>query len=437
MRLAARFAAKGVMKPPPWSWSYHGQTLNRRALCRYLMRRCFMVLASEDFHPIRARACVVTARVGSFRLMSGFTPSLEKRLQLMKARHGELEKELAAMHEGGSGNRMQPQKLASLNKELSDLSEVVELMAHLNKQRSDLAFLEITLNDPDPEMAAMAKEEVERAREGVSSLEGAILRLLLPRDDGDDRNLILEVRAGTGGDEAGLFTAEVFTMYERYAALNRWRFDILTYQKGDIGGLREATASVSGSEAYQKLKYESGVHRVQRVPVNDVRIHTSAMTVAVLPEPQDVDLRIDNKDLKIDVYRASGAGGQHVNTTESAVRVTHIPTGVVVAIQDERSQHKNKDKALKILRARVYEKERERIMAQQASDRKLQVGSGDRSERIRTYNFAQDRITDHRVSLSKHGMERMLNGELLEDFSAALRGKEETEKLQQLLEGTG
>ncbi len=361
----------------------------------------------------------------------------------MRARHAEVEEELNALHTAAASSSssssagLPPQRLAALSKELAELSELVELIGELEKNRTDAKFLDETAkNDPDPEMAAMAREEVAQAKDAVVALEERVLRRLLPKEDGDDnRGLILEVRAGTGGDEASLFAGEVFGMYARYAAAQQWRFEILNESKNEFGGLKEAAAAVQGHLAYPLLKYESGVHRVQRVPVNDSRLHTSAATVAVLPEPQEVDFRLDPRDLKFDVFRASGAGGQHVNTTESAVRVTHLPTGIVVSIQDERSQHKNKDKAIKILRARVYEREQARIMAEQASARKSQVGSGDRSERIRTYNFAQDRVTDHRISLSKHGIDRMMEGEMLGEFSDALRSAEEAEQLRQLLEG--
>lgn len=383
------------------------------------------------------------------RHLSTFTPAVLTRLDQMRVRHAQVEEELNGLHTAASADGGQPQqqyqpgsqpaavRLAALSKELAELSELVELIEDLEKHRADVRFLEETAKgDPDPEMAAMAKEDVTSARETVAALEERVLRRLLPKDDGDDdRGVILEVRAGTGGDEASLFAGEVFGMYERFAAAQKWRFEILSASRNEFGGLKEAAAAVQGHLAYPVLKFESGVHRVQRVPVNDSRLHTSAATVAVLPEPQEVDFKLDARDLKFDVYRASGAGGQHVNTTESAVRVTHMPTGIVVAIQDERSQHKNKDKAIKILRARVYEREQAKVMAAQASTRKSQVGSGDRSERIRTYNFAQDRVTDHRISLSKHGIDRMMGGDMLEEFSEALQSAEEAEKLRQLLEG--
>nr|AMK98482.1 mitochondrial peptide chain release factor 1 [Monodopsis sp. MarTras21] len=370
--------------------------------------------------------------------MSTFTQAVLNRLETMKARHAEVETELNEMHSTTSSTSVPPHRLAQLSKELATLSEMVALIEDLEAKRAEVGFLEKTLDDPDPEMAAMAKDELESAREAVVEMERVVLKRLLPKDEGEeDRGLILEVRAGTGGDEASLFANEIFAMYEKFASANRWRFEILNSSRNEFGGIKEAAAAVQGHEAYIKMKYESGVHRVQRVPVNDSRLHTSAATVAVLPEPHEVDFKLEQRDLKFDVFRASGAGGQHVNTTESAVRVTHIPTGTVVSIQDERSQHKNKDKAIKILRARVYEREQARVMAEQASERKSQVGSGDRSERIRTYNFAQDRVTDHRISLTKHGIDRMMEGEMLEEFALAMKEAEEAEKLKQLLEGDG
>nr|AMK98476.1 mitochondrial peptide chain release factor 1 [Trachydiscus minutus] len=368
------------------------------------------------------------------RSLATFSPAIVNRLAMVQTRYNELEAELNALHVG-SGKQPTPQQLAKLNREHSELSELVQLLHQLEEKQKEEKDLQSLSKDPDPEIANMAKEELGKVQEGLESLHAEVLRCLLPRDEGGDRGVVLEVRAGTGGDEAALFTAEIFIMYQKYASLRGWRFEVLTESKSDLGGYKEASAAIQGDQVYQRLKHESGVHRVQRVPVNDTRLHTSAATVAVLPEPEEVDLRLDPRDLKYDVFRASGAGGQHVNTTESAVRVTHIPTGIVVAIQDERSQHKNKDKALKILRARIFEKEQERVRQEQASERSRQVGSGDRSERIRTYNYAQDRVTDHRVNLTKYGIERMLSGEMVEEYTRALLQAEETEKLKQLLEG--
>jgi len=256
----------------------------------------------------------------------------------------------------------------------------------------------------------------------------------LPRDAADDKNAILEVRAGTGGDEAALFAADLLRMYQRYADKNRWKFDILSSSDTGIGGIKEASVEISGKGVFARLKYESGVHRVQRVPETESggRIHTSAATVAVLPEAEDVDVEINDSDLRIDTYRAQGAGGQHVNTTDSAVRITHLPTGIVVQQQDEKSQHKNRAKALKILRARIYDAEREAQANARAEDRRNQIGSGDRSERIRTYNFPQGRVSDHRINLTLHKLERVLEGEALDEIIDALTAEDQAQKLAEV-----
>jgi peptide chain release factor 1 len=264
-------------------------------------------------------------------------------------------------------------------------------------------------------------------------LEHDIKLLLLPKDAADDHNVILEVRAGTGGDEAAIFAGDLFRMYQRYAASKGWRVEVISASEGEHGGYKEIIANISGSGAYAHLKFESGVHRVQRVPATEAqgRIHTSAATVAVLPEAEDVDIQIDEKDLRIDVYRSSGPGGQSVNTTDSAVRITHIPTGLVVAQQDEKSQHKNKAKAMKILRARLYERERERLDAERSATRRGQVGSGDRSERIRTYNFPQGRVTDHRINLTLYKLDQVIEGPALEELVQALMTEHQAELLAQ------
>ena len=286
----------------------------------------------------------------------------------------------------------------------------------------------------DKELAPMARDEIERLDEELPGLEHQVQLMLLPKDAADERNIILEVRAGTGGDEAALFAGDLFRMYSRYAQLQGWQVEVMSASEGEVGGYKEIIAEISGRGVFAKMKFESGVHRVQRVPVTegDGRIHTSAATVAVLPEPEEVDIDIDEKDLRIDVYRASGSGGQHVNKTESAVRITHIPTGVVVAQQDEKSQHKNKARAMQILRARIYEAEREKLDRERAAERKGQVGSGDRSERIRTYNFPQSRVTDHRINLTLHKLDQIIAGDALDELISALVAEDQAARLAAL-----
>ena len=286
----------------------------------------------------------------------------------------------------------------------------------------------------DPEMRELAEEELTRIRAELPEAEHALAIAMLPRDAADSRSAMLEVRAGTGGDEAALFAADLLRMYERFAADQGWRFEMVSANASDIGGFKEAVAEINGNGVFAKLKFESGVHRVQRVPVTESggRIHTSAATVAVLPEPDEVDVQIEDKDLKIDVYRASGAGGQHVNTTDSAVRITHLPTGTVVTCQDGRSQHKNKEKAMQVLRARLFEAQREAVQGAEAEARKAMVGSGDRSERIRTYNFPQGRVTDHRINLTLHRLPEILEGPGLAELIDALIAEDQAKRLAAL-----
>jgi peptide chain release factor 1 len=283
-------------------------------------------------------------------------------------------------------------------------------------------------------MKELAEAELEALTDRLPILERGIQILLLPKDEADEKNAILEVRAGTGGEEAALFAAELFEMYRRYAALRGWRFETMDVSETGLGGFKEATASITGRGVFARLKFESGVHRVQRVPATEAggRIHTSAATVAVLPEAEEVDVHIDEKDLRIDVFRSSGPGGQSVNTTDSAVRITHLPTGIVVSQQDEKSQHKNKAKAMKVLRARLYELERSARDAERAANRKSQVGSGDRSERIRTYNFPQGRVTDHRINLTLYKIDKVMMGEALDEVIDALIAADEAERLAEL-----
>jgi peptide chain release factor 1 len=283
----------------------------------------------------------------------------------------------------------------------------------------------------DAELQELAAEELRNLRRRLPDLERRVKLALLPKDVDDQRNAILEVRAGTGGEEAALFAAELLRMYQRYAALRGWRFEILDLSETDLGGLKEASAIISGRDVFARLKFESGVHRVQRVPETEAggRIHTSAATVAVLPEAEEVDVRIDEKDLRIDVFRASGPGGQSVNTTDSAVRITHLPTGLVVIQQDEKSQHKNKARALKVLRSRLYDLQRQARDSARAAERKSQVGSGDRSERIRTYNFPQGRVTDHRINLTLYKIDKVLTGEALDEIIDAILATDQASRL--------
>jgi peptide chain release factor 1 len=351
--------------------------------------------------------------------------TLESRFDQLLRRHAELRAALSAAGLSGA-------LFAKLSKEYSELSPIIDGIENLRRTQVELAAAtEIAQNGDDPEMKVLADEEV-RALEGrLSGLELTVKLSLLPRDEDDERNGILEIRAGTGGEEAALFGAVLFRMYQRYAALRGWRFELLDLSETGLGGFKEAVASITGRDVFARLKYESGVHRVQRVPETEAsgRIHTSAATVAVLPEAEEVDVSIDDKDLRIDVFRASGPGGQSVNTTDSAVRITHLPSGLVVIQQDEKSQHKNKARALKVLRARLYEMERQALAATRAADRKSQVGSGDRSERIRTYNFPQGRVTDHRINLTLHKIDKILSGEGLDEIIDALTTADRAAKL--------
>ncbi|MEZ5667508.1 MAG: peptide chain release factor 1 [Alphaproteobacteria bacterium] len=331
---------------------------------------------------------------------------------------------------------LSPQQMAAMSKEFADMAEIVAAIELWKKARGALQEIDEILDDPssDSEMRELAEDEVHDARHRVEDLETRIRRLLIPKDEADARNAILEVRAGTGGEEAALFAADLFRMYQRYADLRGWRMEVMSANETGIGGFKEITALVSGRDVFSQLKFESGVHRVQRVPVTESggRIHTSAATVAVLPEAEEVDIEIADKDLRIDVYRSSGPGGQSVNTTDSAVRITHLPTGLVVIQQDEKSQHKNKAKAMKVLRSRLYDMERARRDEERAANRRSQVGSGDRSERIRTYNFPQNRVTDHRINLTLHKLDQVIAGEALGEMIEALIAEDEAARLAEL-----
>ena len=354
--------------------------------------------------------------------------NLGEKLDKILARHDELAQLMAE----GAGDA---DAFARLSKEYSDLTPIVEKVRELKEAQAELADLkDLAASEEDPEMRSMAEGELAALNGRLPGLEREVQLLLLPRDEADARNAIIEVRAGTGGDEAGLFAAELFRMYQRYADAQGWKFEPIDFNETGIGGCREASATVTGRNVFQRLKFESGTHRVQRVPATESggRIHTSAATVAVLPEAEDVDVDVEDKDLRIDTYRAQGAGGQHVNKTDSAVRITHIPTGVVVTCQDDKSQHKNRAKAMKVLRARLYEEERHRQESERAADRKNQVGSGDRSQRIRTYNFPQGRITDHRINLTLHKLDRIINGEGLDEIVDALIAEDRAARLAEM-----
>jgi len=346
--------------------------------------------------------------------------SLAFKLDRIAARAEELR---AMLSEGISG-----EAYVKASKELSDIEPVVARIGDL--RAAERAQLEAELLLGDPEMKDLAEAELYELKEQIPALEHEIRLALLPKDEADARSAILEIRPAAGGDEAGLFAAELFAMYQKYADSKGWRFEILDYGDTGLGGIKEATAEINGRNVFARLKYESGVHRVQRVPATESqgRIHTSTVTVAVLPEAEEVDVQINDDDLKIDVYRASGAGGQHVNKTESAVRITHIPTGIIVAMQEERSQHKNRAKAMKILRARMYEQQRSSLAATRSADRKSQVGTGDRSERIRTYNFPQGRVSDHRINLTLYKIDRVMQGDL-DEFIDALTAEDQAARL--------
>ena len=353
--------------------------------------------------------------------------SIDSSMDKMLQRRQEVEAQLSRSAE------LSNKQLADFSRELSELRPVcdqIELVRQLEGELED-ALTMVAEAAGDVEIQAMAEAEVTLLKDKIPAEKEQLQLLLLPKDKDDSRNAILEVRAGTGGDEAALFGANLFGMYQRFAAKNGWRFEVMEVSETGIGGYKEATATISGTDVFARLKFESGVHRVQRVPETEAggRIHTSAATVAVLPEAEDVDIEIDETDLRIDVFRASGPGGQSVNTTDSAVRITHVPTGIVVSQQDEKSQHKNRAKAMKILRARLYDAERARVESERAAARKGQVGSGDRSERIRTYNFPQGRVTDHRINFTLYKLDRVMAGESLDEVIDALVSEDQAQRL--------
>ena len=353
--------------------------------------------------------------------------NFEKQFDNIESKFKEIESNL------NNQSNLDTEKLIKLNKEYAELTPIVETIKQYKKEKGEISELSKLIDDDDNSIKEMAEGELKEKKKSMIILENDLMRLLIPKDENDKKNSILEIRAGTGGDEASLFAADLFSMYQRFSDLNNWNFEILSISETGLKGIKEVICNISGYNVFSKLKFESGVHRVQRVPTTESsgRVHTSAATVAVLPEAEEVDINIEDKDLRIDVFRSSGPGGQSVNTTDSAVRITHIPTGIVVSQQDEKSQHKNKAKALKILRSRILDNEIQEKNKQRSIERKNQVGSGDRSERIRTYNFPQGRVSDHRISLTLYNLTEILEGNL-DELINPLIADEETNKLAEL-----
>ena len=351
---------------------------------------------------------------------------LQEKVQNLIDRHLKLEKEL-------SSGKTEKKKFAEISKEYSDLNNIIKHAKEYLSFQKDTEDLNNIINDKnsDTEMREFASSELENLRKNYLINEKKIKLFLLPKDIADTKNAIIEIRAGTGGLEASLFASDLFKMYEKVSQKRKWNLEVISISKSEAGGLKEIIALIKGKNIYSSLKYESGVHRVQRVPDTETqgRVHTSAATVAVLPEAEDLDIKLDEKDLRIDVFRSSGPGGQSVNTTDSAVRITHIPTGIVVSQQDEKSQIRNKEKGLKILRSRIYDYERQKIDQERSKDRKSKIGKGDRSERIRTYNFPQGRVTDHRINLTLHKLEEFMEGEIFDEMIENLSIKAQMDEL--------
>jgi peptide chain release factor 1 len=352
----------------------------------------------------------------------------QARLEQVLDRYREVEARMGAATDGG--------EIVRLGKEHAELKPVVDAVRAVESARAEVSDLEAMAKGDDAEMAALAREELSALSDRLPTLERDVALLLAPKDKDENASAILEVRAGTGGDEAALFAGDLFRMYQRYAQLHGWKVEIDSVSEGEMGGYKEIIASINGDGVFGRMKFESGVHRVQRVPDTEAqgRIHTSAATVAVLPEVEDVEIEINDGDLRIDTYRSSGAGGQHVNKTDSAVRITHLPTGVVVT-SSEKSQHQNRARAMKVLKVRLYDMQREKLDTARASARKSQVGSGDRSERIRTYNFPQGRVTDHRINLTLYNLAKVIEGEALDDVINPLIAEDQAERLASLEEG--
>ena len=350
----------------------------------------------------------------------------QAKLDSVLDRFHQVEARMGAASDGG--------EIAKLGKEYAELKPVADAVQELGRARSEAGELAEMAGSDDADMAALAAEELQQLNERLPTLERDVALLLAPRDKDENASVILEVRAGTGGDEAALFAGDLFRMYQRYAQRQGWKVDIDSVSEGEMGGYKEIVASIEGDGVFGRLKFESGVHRVQRVPATEAqgRIHTSAATVAVLPEPEDVEIEINDNDIRIDTYRSSGAGGQHVNKTDSAVRITHLPTGIVVT-SSEKSQHQNRAKAMKVLKARLYDRQREAIDSARADARKIQVGSGDRSERIRTYNFPQGRVTDHRINLTLYSLPKVMEGEI-DELTGALIAEDQAARLASLEE---
>ena len=353
--------------------------------------------------------------------------NFEKQFDNIESRFKDIENNL------NNQTNLDTEKLIQLNKEYAELTPVVENIKKYKSDKDEIGELSKLINDTDPSIKELAETELKEKKKSIIIIENELTKLLIPKDENDKKNSILEIRAGTGGDEASLFAADLFSMYQKFSDLNNWKFEILSISETGLKGIKEVICNISGYNVFSKLKFESGVHRVQRVPSTESsgRVHTSAATVAVLPEAEEVDINIQDKDLRVDVFRSSGPGGQSVNTTDSAVRITHLPSGIVVSQQDEKSQHKNKAKALKILRSRILDNEIQEKNKQRSLERKSQVGSGDRSERIRTYNFPQGRVSDHRINLTLYNLAEILEGNL-DDLINPLMTDEEANKLAEL-----